>query len=444
MDDGEGRGLGGPWQDYLARLDDDRLVLTKINIYRMEPRTQQGYIEQVSERIDEAWLQERFGGGVFALRIETKGGPCAYIRDVRIAGEPKFLASEGKSAVIGPVAGSDASALKSVLEMLDKTVDRLERLQNASGQPSAVQQNVVDIMADAARKGIEIASNKQPEGVAKDDPLKEKLLNAAIERMLAPAPAVPAAPLSDPRIDKLIDAAIQNMLNPKTPNKSLLEELKSLGEVRELLGWGEAGGGGRPEHWTTALIHKAPEVVDKLADLFATRLQTAQAELQRANVIANANARVRQAQPLPAAAAPPAPGVQTSTIPEAPPPDAGPLRMTPMGGAPAATQVPHAPIEVGPIGGIDTESPAFVDFVKRRVVHMVKSGQPGGSIVAFLEGNQQGQFIEMLVKFSAEDITRFLSKDPVLKEAVEDPEWQQVLEEAKQYVKELQEEVIVQ
>jgi hypothetical protein len=432
----ENQGLGMLWQDYLATISEDELAITEVKVYRVEPRTQEGYICRVlGERVDEAWMQERFGGGVFNVRIWSKSGKSSLERNVKIVGAPKFLPTEpvppGVTTAV-PATSADNAAL---LALLEKTIDRLDRLQAGTAQPSPAQDQVVQIMADAAKKAVEIAgsANAKPQESNLDSDLQRLKLMAEIFK--------PTPPPQDKVRDAFQEAMIKKLLDPPpSQGKSLIEELKGLAELRELMGWSE--GGGKGEHWSTALIHQAPAVLDRLAEIDSTRLQTAQTEMRRAEIIANARRGIvtppptQQPAPVQTSANRP-PAARPAAPQPAPAPAAGPLRMTPMGGgeasaAPTAEVVNNAPPSMA---GLDTENPAVVQFVKERVVAMVQEGTPGGGIVAFLIGMRQERFVQMLVKYTPEQIAVFLRADPILRQAVDHPDWADVLEEARSYVR---------
>ena len=91
---GEHKGLGVPWEEYLAGLTADELAIHDIYVYRKEPVATEGYLTKVHEAIDRQWLQDRFGGGVFELTIRSKSGKSHYERNIKIAGEPKLIERE--------------------------------------------------------------------------------------------------------------------------------------------------------------------------------------------------------------------------------------------------------------------------------------------------------------------------------------------------------------
>lgn len=445
----ENQGLGMPWVDYLASIPEDELEITEVKIYRAEPKILEGFVTKIfGERVDEAWIQERLGGGRFNVRISSKSGKSHFERNIPIAGAPKLTADElaarngGVAVAPAPATAVSSTENSALLALLEKTIDRLDRLQAGITSPprsSAAEESVVDIMATAAKRGIELAGGNAGNAAprAGDSPFDHPVVKMLLDRFMA----APAAPQEDEITKAFKQAMIRKLTEPPpTANKSLIEELKGLGELRELLGWGEAGGG-KAEHWTTALIHQAPAVLDKLADISSTRLQTSQAELQRANIIARVRGNMPPPPNPPAAAQPPA--VQTSAtqppaMPASPAPGAGPLRMAPMGAPgepPPAAPPPHVEV-LDTASAINTESDAFVQMVKEQVVAMVQAGEPGGGIVAYLTGSRQQKFVRMLGSYTAEQITAALRNDPILRLAVENPDWGDILDEAKEYIRE--------
>jgi hypothetical protein len=436
----ENQGLGTSWSDYLANVAEDELAITEVKLYRVEPRTQEGYICKVfGERVDENWIQERFGGGTFNVRIWSKSGKSHLERNVKLVGSPKFVPNEVLPiAAQTPAASAPATDNAALLALLEKTIDRLDHLQAGTAHPSPAQDQVVEIMASAAKRAVEIAGNSN-----KTTP--EHSVDADLQRLKLMRDIFQPPPRAEDEMEKAFkQAMIKKLLDPApTANKSLIEELKGLAELRELMGWSE--GAGKAEHWTTALVNgvvqRAPELLDKLAEQNATKLEVARTELRRAEVIANAR-RGAAAPPAPIApvqtsANQPHPAPSTATPRPAVAPPAGPLRMTPIDGN--AGNPPPAPAELvssepPSVTGIDTESPGIVQFVKERVVAMVQEGTPGGGIVAFLIGMRQQKFVQMLVKYTPEEISAYLRADPLLRQAVEHPDWPDVLEEARSYV----------
>ena len=93
----ESQALGMPWQDYLASIPADELEITDVKIYRTEPRILEGFVLKNHERIDEPWIQENLGGGVFSVRISSKSGKSHFERGIKIAGAPKLTDAERAS-----------------------------------------------------------------------------------------------------------------------------------------------------------------------------------------------------------------------------------------------------------------------------------------------------------------------------------------------------------
>lgn len=428
--EGESKGLGMPWQEYLAGIADDELAITTIYIYRKEPPTVSGFLArlggdgQPAERIDEEWIAKRFGGGVYDLTIRSKSGKSHYERGVKIQGEPKLTVREqgsvGASATTAAAPGLDAG-LARLTDLLDKTIDRLSTIQAQPAlQPNPATSQVVEIMSSAAKEAVKIAGSGREAGGGDD--LDKEFKRALIRKLLDGG---------DSNLDKDLERlkTLRDVVAPQTSAKSLVEQLKELGELRELLGWGKEAGKG---DWVSLLIDKAPTVLDKLGEITASRAEEARERRRGAEAIAVARGAV-PAAPAPSAALPTS--ANRSPAPSPAPMGSG-LRLVPQGAetAPPAEVIPPTAPPAN-AAGLDTESEGFVSFVKQRIVEMIETGAEGEAIVDFLDGVKQHQFVEMLGRFSADQITQYLRQDPILVRAVEHPRWPDVLAQAQAYVR---------
>jgi len=403
-----------------------------------------------AERIDDQWLEDHFGGGTYDLTIRSKSGKSHYERGVKVAGLPKLTEKEkavapvpiATAAVPAAVTAENATLLGLVNKLMDRMEAMQERMENRPVTAgSAAEASGIDVVASAAKRGFELITSAQPAAPAKEmDDLDRAFRAAMIKRLTEPAPA----PVENEFDKQLRQAMLDRLLSPPSESKSLVSQLKELGELRELLGWGGDAGGGRPEHWTTALIGQAPALMNTWVEGNQTRERAAQAELERTRIIANAQRGVRTPPP---PGAPP-PNVQTSANPAAAPgrppagapPAARPLRMTPIDGSepPPAAPAPEATVPPPNFSGINTESPEMVQFVKEGVVRLVQGGESGGGIIGFLVGMHQEKFIDLLVQYSPEQITAYLQTDPILHQAAENPDWRDILAEARDYVRDNQ------
>ena len=133
----ESASLGMPWEEFLATCPDDELDITTVKLYRIEPAGSSGYIErlQPAERIDEQWIKERHGGGVYAVGVRVKNGKSAYERGIRILGDPKLPNAPAPAAVQTSANGAgDANAR--LADLVDKLIDKLSNLQTPQPPPA--------------------------------------------------------------------------------------------------------------------------------------------------------------------------------------------------------------------------------------------------------------------------------------------------------------------
>ena len=403
---GENKGLGVPWEEYLAGLTADELAIHDIYVYRKEPVATEGYLTKVHEAIDRQWLQDRFGGGVFDLTIRSKSGKSHYERNIKIAGEPKLIERERPPLA----AAANGSSDPQLVELLRSVIEKLDQRANPPPVDTVARDSSIRLVAEGASEAIKlVAAQQQP---AAKSGISEKLEEALLKRLIDP----PAAPKEDPLIRELVQASIKRLTDPPTPpaqTKSLLDELAGLAKIRDVLGWGggESGGGGKTT-WLDLgreVIQHAPDIIEKWGTEISSRQATTEQERRvRAQVIAAAQANARRGgapAAIPAASPTSANRPATrSAEPAAGEAESG-LPMAAMdGGEPAGAARPEQP------GGYDTESPEAVAFVKQRIVQMVAEGAAGGSIVAFLLGMRQEKLVEMLRRFPAEQITAFLAK----------------------------------
>ena len=434
-------GLGGTTLEYLAKLPDDQLELTSVKLYRLEPATQgqTGYFKKIGwgtnepcERIDEDWIASRWGGGVYRIRVQTKEGPCGFDQ-VTVAGPPKLLPNQATYAAPangGPAAtGSTDPAL---VQLLEKLIDRIDSRVAPAPTSTAAQDAGIGVVAEAAKQGFAILAEqlKRPAG-------GEKSAREEIGELLG---LMKALKPEESDLDKAVKAAMIKKLTEgdASQSKDLLAQVKALAEIGEFLGWNRGAGGGK-FGWADlgqTLLEKGPEILDRLGNISRDRVDYARARAEQATATAAAakvarDLRRETASPPGPSGLPPRP----TPVPTAPAPDAG-LPMSAIdGSAPPA----GGPPSIAP--GINTESDSFVQYIKARIVEMIREGAGGDEIVIFLNGNRQQKFVDMIERFPAEQITAYLKHDAILREAAEDPDWPDVLREAKEYVARVAEEV---
>lgn len=425
-------GLGMPWHEFLATAEDDELEITTLKIYRVEPPgTSSGFIEKITGEalrdVDEDWIKARHGGGVYALGVRVKNGKSAYERGVRIQGDPK-LPSTTAATTAPASAGNDSQG--KLMDLLERTIERLEN-RTATPTNGVAQDASIKLVAEGASQAIKLVTDQIGGRPAlAEDGFEKQLRQVMLERLLHP-------PKEQTITEKLAELKmLRDLVQPAggAAGKSLVEQVTELKTAAEALGLttAAAGGGkmGLMELGALAL-EKGPEILAKMQEISADRASVARDQRLRTEAAASV---VRRGPPPPPAALP------TSAMPPAAPParaPAGPappsgLRMTPLGDEPLPA--PAAPAEAAPDAAIDTEAPAFVAHVKRRVVELIEEGSDGATIVDFLYGNKQFAMLEMLQKASPAQITTALAMDPVLGRATRHADWPALLQEAKEYL----------
>ncbi len=425
------RGLEMPWQEYLATLSAEDLAIHDIYIYRKEPVPISGYLAKVHECIDDQWLSDRFGGGTYDLVIRSLGlGISAWERGVKIVGEPKLTDKEKPASnpvQVLPSSGADASNQR-LVDLLEKTIERLSNLQQPTPTtPNPAQDSVLEVMSAAAKRGIEIAGGGGANTPAAN-PLMDKVLMMVLERGLNP----PAPETFEQQLTKL--KTLRDIIAPSVPGStgSLAEQLEGISKIGEMMGWKGGGGGGGKwyEDVLRTLAEKAPEIFEKIREVSQDRVQVEHARLRRTEVAAAAAAQgAGGRQPVLPSTQTPAPSSAAVPVQAGP----GGIRMAGMNGGTPGTQS-AAP----PTGAIDTESEAFQLHMKQAIVRIFNEGGDGGFIVDFLMANNQGRFVEMLGRFSTEQISSYFKADPVLSLIASDEEWPAVLAEAQEYIQERQ------
>jgi hypothetical protein len=173
-----------------------------------------------------------------------------------------------------------------------------------------------------------------------------------------------------------------------------------------------------------------PEILDTLRTSSTNTIAAAQARAAAARV--NAAAPPANRGPLPparpAAAAPPAP---VYTEPRSAIHVTGGLEVVPrdtaVSAAPAPTQSEPA--------GVPSTQEEYDAAMKIQMVNMMRMGASGGAIASFLE-DVKPEMAKDLTKYDSTTITNFFLQDAVLKLMVEDPRWNEVLTDAKEYLSE--------
>ncbi len=410
-------------------------------LYRQSPEivkadpNERKYIARGNYSIDEEWVKKSYGGGRYLLYLKNRKTQDMLNQEgFSIDGDPKLQADErliprpsaAPAAVAAAPLGAPASA---ELAELRAKIDELQ-----------------------ARPGADKSALDQ--------------LNAMYELIQKMNPA-PAAPVAGGELNTLLMGLLSKLLNSSMDNmfkgKSLVEELKSMGEIMSQLGWappGKQNGGGR-EDWRAVLAREIPGALDKLTQIAQTWSATEQAKYQAMRLAAE---RRRQSAAPPAAELPPAPpnlsshgfvgqqteGASGSSSVTQPAANAGARRLeiVPVGAppiaitapapapeSPAVTEaVPAAPVALAaPAEGAAVRIPVYLEgrfedgsidleYVSRKIVRYYKNEDTGYAVAVSLK-DQYPDFYAMFREIfqDPKQAKTIALADPVLSEIANDP-----------------------
>jgi hypothetical protein len=411
---------------YMQKLTPEEWKNHIVYLTRERPKTHMngvvgGYIAKIVEPFDVEDIKLAYGGYEFSY-IMKKGRDLIYRGNFSVEAPPildktRESASNGDSATSG-LLGQFVTMLK----------DELERSREANGGDHTTEK-AVDMLSKASDRAMEMIQKRVPEATSPSAALKDLVTVAKDLGILGGGGG------GNSIIDTIKTLKELGLIGQQNDPMKNLETM--LGVFDKLDG---LRGGGRRRDWKEAAVEKGLEMLPNVLDTFRdTRNAAAHIATERARAaehlrhIQNPSARPGVASvmtPRPAA------------VPSAAHPDntgANPgLRTVPLTaepGEPAAA----APAELF-IETVDRNSPAFLNTVKICVVEMVQRGDHGEQIVDFLDGAKPG-FSNTLVQYTPEQLTAYFAMDPILCDAVKCPNWLEVLDEARNYILEEQQEI---
>jgi hypothetical protein len=221
--------------------------------------------------------------------------------------------------------------------------------------------------------------------------------------------------------------------------KTLTEQIADAKALMDVFG----GGDGAPKDWRAmgvkALVDHLPEILDTLKTTSTNTISAAQARAAEALSRAQAAESLRNVQQQQPSAARPAPAAAQPTANAAPPAPSirvdGGLQVVPRDSADVGT--PTVVVETAkPTPAAEpTTQEEYDTAMKIQVVNMMRMGASGGAIASFLE-DVKPELAKDLTTYAPNVITDFFAKDPILKLMVEDPRWNEVLTDAREYLAE--------
>lgn len=275
----------------IAPADWDRYL---IYIYRVDPPVKNNfgepsYISKHAQPIDEDTVREEHGGGKYKIILKDVRRDSSRTHLLRVEGQPKFLVGqtlvqpESQPAQSAPLQQPTPTANNSDIAEIIRAIR--EVIREPSGGTSQI-----EIMTQATKSALDVVttaakeSAKSSTGSAMLDEITKTVILKAIDRPAAAA---------DPLKEKLIDFALERLGNPQTEPSG--DPLKQLGVVKDLLGVDSLGdlfalvgkGGGRDD-WKTDLVKLGAGLLGTLPNLIQgmvqMRAQTFQQQLTLAQL----------------------------------------------------------------------------------------------------------------------------------------------------------------
>lgn len=454
----ESQGLGMSPLEWLATCSDDDLAISNVKFYRYDQGPPGRFLEKLepAQRVDEDWMGKRYGGGIYGVRVYCKNGKGGFDKNVPIdpilfgpaksPGAASLAPANGiQPAAAAPPSSTDAT-MNRILDMLEKTNERVQQLAERQSHPAAPQSNpaqdsVVSMMAEGAKAAIGLVASqiKQPEapkGGLFDDLEKIKSLR---DLFAPPATAIVKPPTLEEELAKL--KALKDLFQP-APAVSLADELAKFKTLKDL--FADSGGGGGKADWKSALIEvigeRVPDIVNAAKDMMQAKARSdaaASAAVQARAAAAVAVSQRAGIPPAPPRLAPqpipftPAAGAApTSAQPAPPPPAAGPAEWGgPLDIVGAGEAAPGAELTPEAQAVVESQEAVVVDqYLKRRVLTLITEKADPAMVLDFIDGAAP-QIGAMLTSATEDQIRGFLASDPILVEVTRLPHFEAYLQD---------------
>lgn len=414
-----------------------------MELHRQEPKIPgvpgaKGYLCMFSEPITLAAIQQRYGGGKFRLNL-CKNGKWYKSHEFDIEGQPIYDMSRERPSSNSNGAGGSGNA-DFQKEFISVLREELQRSRESTQGQNGGSDKAVEMIVTASEKAMEIVKNQTPQVTSGVTQIREMI--SALREMGIIGGAAATAPKS--LVEQVIELITHPMIGPKvlelfTP-KDPLAQLTQLAATKDALQklFGGEGGDDTPKDWkamaTKVVGDHLPEIIDALKQNASNTTDAARARAAEAEARARAAESLRTVQQQrPGQPQPPVPTPQTQAAPAPAPPSIhvdGGLRTVPRGSSAAPVNEP------APAVAEAVETPAsqaaYDEAVKVQIVNMLRIGASGETIADFLS-EVKPDIYEDLKKYTAATITAFFAQDPILKLAVEDTRWNEVIADARAY-----------
>lgn len=393
---------------------------------------EKGYLDQFMQPITPAVIKQRYGGGLYRA-VLNKNGRFKTSHDFEIEGPAIYSSREmsGKNSH-APVNGSGNDATLQVLQQFRELL-RDEFVRRAdSGPGSSANEEAIKLLSSASERAMEVITKQVPSGASSTQQLAE--LVTIVKGLM---PAQQESGLLGVILKPLLERALAPV-DPLTQITSFLAIFEKIDALR-----GE--GGGKAKDWKAMLaegiVQRGPEILREIRE--TQQLGVEAARERRAAAETNARtAEIMRTVPRPAAA--PVSAAAPQSVHEAPPASA-PLQVTPLSEAPEVPATDGLSQDMGDFGPkpaaaatpaeVKAADDAIAGWVKQRIVQLILEGEEPERIVDFLD-IADPTVSDLLVKYSEEVVSTFLAGDPILKLAVEHPNWKSFLGRARAYIQE--------
>jgi hypothetical protein len=411
--------------------------------FRLDPQAgrqagAKGFLFQVFEPINIAWIKKNYGGGKFRCILE-KNSKFFKSHEFDVDGPPIYDLSRERPNVPAAANGNgDTTAL--LQQFVTVLREELQHSREANSAPNPATDEAIGLVSRASEKAMDIVANRANAGGAGGNSTVIETIRTLKEL------GVLGGNQQKSLVEQVMELMTHPVLGPKIlelfmPKDPLAQiaQLKSVVEVFDGLRGG-SGGDGKPKDWRAMLaegvIQKGPEFLRELRDIVVENKQIAQEKRAAAETIERVEQIRRGAAPANGAGAA-APGASPSS-----PMPSGPLRTVPIDrNAPAdvgaPTPTPAAP-QAAP-GMSSAETDAVATFMQRRIVEMVNDERDAEDVVDFIE-EIDPTMNDLLAQFSPEMVTTFLSSKPIIGDATRHPKWNSFLVSAQAYIKEIRAE----
>ncbi len=368
-----------------------------------------GYLTKLTQPFDIEDIKNAFGGYEFSYIMKNKN-EVAYSGRFKVEAPPRLDSLRERDGNAHAAANGQNDLVQQFItvlrEELTRTREAMQAQPNGSGEDAAVK-----IIAAASERAMDVIK-------AQIHPAKtlESLVNTAKSLGVFGQPAQGGGVLETITALKTLGLIGQPAPDPMQQLTMFITLFTKLDDLRG------SGAGGGARHWPEILAEKAvdhiPDVLNAIREGRDTSREIADKRLEAARTNERAVTAMRSA-PSPTA---PNPAAVARPSAAAAGPAVSPLQTVPLGEAAA----PAAAVALD-------QTDVFSDWLKRRMVALIREGANAEAIVDFLDGAKPG-FANDLVAFPPDQVTAFLAADPILKDAVADPRWPQLLAAARAYI----------